>query len=279
MDRLFYFIYQYRAFFMFVVLEVFCFWLVVENNHYQGARFFNSSNSVVAVLNSFSQGIRDYFLLRDVNTTLAEENAILRRQLEEENQMLQSFDSLATKDTTWTKRFDFVSAKVVNNHVDHAKNFITINKGENAGLQPGMAVISSRGAVGKVKLVSKHYGVVTSLLHIDVMVSATLKRTGHFGTIQWDGMDPSVVKFKYIPRHVVPQVGDTVVTSGFNAIFPEGIVVGTIASATLRDEAIEYDIDVKLSQDFRQLSYVTVIKSELKHEQDSIERVVNELEK
>ena len=279
MERLFYFIYQYRAFFTFVVLEVFCFWLVVENNAYQGAKFFNSSNTVVASLNNFSQSIRDYFLLRDVNTTLAEENAILRRQVEQNNQRVQAFDTLALRDSSLIKRFDFVSAKVVNNHVDQFKNFITINKGRDAGIEAGMAVISPLGVVGKVKLVSNHYGVVTSLLHIDLMVSAVLKRTGHYGSVQWDGHDPGIVKFKYIPRHVNPMVGDSVVTSGFNAIFPEGVMIGTIIDKKLDNEALSYDLSVRLSQDFRKLSYVTIVRSELKQEVDSLEQVVNAMER
>lgn len=279
MERLFYFIYQYRAFFTFVVLEVFCFWLVVENNQYQGARFFNSSNTVVASMNNFSQSVRDYFLLHDVNATLAEENATLRRRLEQDNQLLQAFDTRALRDSALIKRFDFVSAKVVNNHIDLSKNYITINKGTDAGLQPGMAVISPLGAIGKVKTVSNHYSVVTSILHIDVMLSAVLKRTGHFGTIQWDGRNAYFTKFKFIPPHVKPMVGDSIVTSGYNAIFPEGIMIGTITEFSLKDEAIAYDIDVKLSQDFRKLSFVTVVKSTLKHEQDSLEQVVTVLER
>ncbi|HEY3403024.1 MAG TPA: rod shape-determining protein MreC, partial [Ohtaekwangia sp.] len=220
MERLFLFIYQYRAFFTFLVLELFCAWLIVNNNSYQGARYFNSSNAVVASMNNFSQSIRDYFLLRDVNAALAEENAELRKQIEQNNQRLQVLDTLTLSDSLLITRFDFVSAKVVNNQVDRFKNFVTINKGEDAGLKPGMAVISPFGAVGKVKVVSNHYSVVTSILNIDVMVSALLKRTGHFGTIQWEGRDPDRISYKYIPRHVNPAVGDTVVTSGYSAVFP-----------------------------------------------------------
>jgi rod shape-determining protein MreC len=278
MDRLFYFLYQYRAFFTFLVLELFCAWLVVENNQYQGARFYNSSNTVVASLNNVSQNIRDYFTLRDVNVTLADENAYLRKQLEHDNQRLQILDTLTLMDSALISRFDFVSAKVVNNQVDRFKNFITINKGEDAGLQPGMAVISSSGVVGKVKAVSNHYSVVTSLLNIEVMVSGLLKRTGHFGSIQWGGRDPDRVNFLYIPRHVKPVVGDTVVTTGYSAVFPEGIMIGTVDEVRLTDEALFYELKVKLSQDFRKLAFVTIVKSQLKHEQDSIEQIVKEME-
>jgi rod shape-determining protein MreC len=279
MERLIYFIYQYRSFFTFLALELLCAWMIIENNRYQGAKFFNSSNSTIATLNNFSQGIRSYFLLSDVNSILAEENAVLRRKLEQGNQRLLLFDTLSVRDSAMVSRFDFVSAKVVNNQVDRFKNFITISKGENAGIKPGMAVISPEGVVGKVKVVSERFSVVTSLLNIDVMVSGLLKRTGHFGTVQWSGRNPDEVNFLYIPRHVKPILGDTVVTSGYNAVFPEGVMVGTISDIKLSDEALFYELKIRLSQDFRKLSFVTVIKSQLKHEQDSLEQVVLDMEK
>ena len=279
MERLFLFIYQYRAFFTFVVLELFSFWLIVQNNQYQGAKFFNSSNTVVASINNFSQSIRDYFLLSEVNRTLAEENAFLRRQVEVQKNQLQNAHQVTYSDSVTASRFEFISAKVVNNQVDRFKNFITINKGDDAGIQPGMAVISPLGAVGKVKQVSNHYSVVTSILHIDYMISAVLKKTNHFGSVQWDGTDPDFTRFNHIPRHVQLEIGDSVVTSGFNAIFPEGILIGTISEKHLSPEALTYDLKVSLSQDFRKLSYVSVVKSYLKNEQDSLEFEVQQLER
>jgi rod shape-determining protein MreC len=279
MERLFLFIYQYRAFFTFVVLELFCFWLIVQNNQYQGAKFFNSSNTVVASINNFSQSIRNYFLLSEVNSQLAEENAELRKQVELQKNQLQNSHQITYSDSVLASRFEFISAKVVNNQVDRFKNFITINKGEDAGIEPGMAVISPLGAVGKVKKVSNHYSVVTSILHIDYMVSAVLKKTNHFGSIQWNGRNPDFTKFNHIPRHVKVEVGDSVVTSGFNAVFPEGILVGRVSEVNLSPESLTYDLTVSLSQDFRKLSYVSVVKSFLKTEQDSLELEVQELEK
>lgn len=272
MERLFLFVYQYRAFFMFVVLEVFCFWLIIENNQYQGAKFFNSSNTVVASINNFSQSIRDYFLLSDVNRTLAEENAELRRLVEQQKLLIERTHEVPLTDTALSSRYEFVSAKVVNNQLDRVKNFLTINKGKDAGLEPGMAVISPLGVVGKVKNVSGHFSVVTSILHIDYMISAMLKKSNHFGSVQWNGRDPGFTKFNYIPRHVKPAIGDTVVTTGFNAVFPEGIMVGIISEINLSPEALTYDITLELSQDFRKLSYVTVVKSKLKDEKDDVER-------
>lgn len=270
MERLFLFFYQYRAFFTFIFLEVVCAWLIIENNQYQSARFFNSSNGLVASLNNISQDIREYFLLRNINSTLAEENAYLRSKLEQFNQLEHYAGKRLIKDSIVIKQFDFISAKVVNNSVDRFTNYLTINKGSTEGIAPGMAVISPLGAVGKVKVVSKHFSVVTSILHKDYRLSVAMPRTGYFGSVRWDGRNPEIVKLEFVPRHVNPMKGDTVVTSSYNAIFPEGIMVGVIEEVK-QDETLFYDLSVRLSQDFRKLSFVEVVRSHLKHEQDSLE--------
>ena len=86
MERLFNFVYQFRAFFTFFALEIFCAWLIVENNQYQSTKFFNSSNRVSANILGFSQGVREYFSLREINTGLATENAALLKKIYQRNQ-------------------------------------------------------------------------------------------------------------------------------------------------------------------------------------------------
>ncbi len=269
MQRLFNFFYEYRAFFTFLLLEVFCAWLLIKNNQYQSTRFFNSSNHLAANIIGFSQNAREYFSLRQINEEISRENAQLRMQIELQNQSLET--SHVLKDSL--VRYDFVSAKVINNSVAQFKNYITINRGKDAGLKPGMAAISTFGAVGKVKSVSEHFAVLISILNIDEQVSSVLKRTSNFGTIQWDGTDTREVNLLYVPRHVEPQVGDTVVTSGFNAVFPQGVMVGIVKDVKLKKEALFYDIRVELAQDFRRLSFVKIVRSKLKSEVDSLETV------
>jgi rod shape-determining protein MreC len=278
MERIFLFIYHYRAFFTFLLLELFCSWLIIENNQYQGAQYFNSSNSFVASVNGFSKNLNDYFFLREVNRVLAEENTALRKQLEQQIQLAQLPDSTSV-DSAVVNRFDFVSAKVVNNSVDRSTNFLTINIGKSSGIEPGMAVISPEGAIGKVKIVSQHFSVVISLLNIDLMVSGRMKRTGYFGTIKWDASSSDYTNFEFIPRHVKPVVGDSIITSGYSGVFPEGILIGTIAEVNLKQESPFYDLRVKLAQDFRKLSYVSVVKSNLLHELDSLEMSIPELKR
>ena len=100
-----------------------------------------------------------------------------------------------------------------------------------------------------------------------------IKRTGYFGTAQWDGTNPRLIDLRYIPRHVNPVVGDTVVTSGYNAVFPEGVMIGVIKEVSLKEEALFYNIKVELAQDFGKLAFVEIVKSNLKHEKDSLEHL------
>ena len=70
----------------------------------------------------------------------------------------------------------------------------------------------------------------------------------------------------FVPRHINLEQGDTIVTSGYNSIFPENILVGFIDEFSLVENASFYDIDVQLSNDFSKLAYVYVIKNPLKEE-------------
>jgi rod shape-determining protein MreC len=247
--------------------------MVVGNNQYQSTTYFNTSSRMAANIISASQSIREYFSLRDINGELANENTGLRKKLDQRNQSLYFMELNSIKDSALVNRFDYVSAKVINNSIRYYKNFITINRGKANGLEPGMAAISPHGAVGKIKSVSEHYAVLISLLNIDDQVSSMIKRTGHFGTVQWDGTDPRLIDLKYIPRHVELKVGDTIVTSGYNAVFPEGIMIGVIKNYKLNEEAQFHTIKVELSQDFGKLSFVEIVKSNLRQEKDSLEQL------
>jgi len=82
-------------------------------------------------MNNFSQGVRDYFQLREVNQMLAEENAALKEKINQQVQFAAALDSTGlVQDSVLIKQYEFESAKVVNNHVDFFKNYLTIDKGE-----------------------------------------------------------------------------------------------------------------------------------------------------
>ena len=150
-------------------------------------------------------------------------------------------------------------------------NYMTLDAGMNQGIQPGMGVISGAGVVGQVKSASGNFATVTSLLHRNLMISSSISRTKTLCTVQWDGISPLQADLKYVPRHIPIQVGDSITTSGFNSIFPDHIMIGTIASIELEDNDVFYDAKIDLSVDFSSINFVFVVENLLIEEQDSLE--------
>lgn len=266
MFRLFQFIYATRNTLVFVLLEIICVALIASNNSYNGARLAGTSNYFFGSILSGVAHVKEYLGLRETNAALAFENARLKN-------LLQKYDHRPT-DSTHHLVLKFLEARMINNSILNEKNYFTIDKGEASGIHPGMGVISRLGVVGKIKYASPHFAVGVSLLHVNNQVSCMLKRGSNVGTLQWDGQDIRIVKLKYIPRHVTPVVGDTIVTSFYNAVFPPGLPVGTVHRAELKTDASFYDIDVALFNDFTKLHYVDVVINPLKKEKDSVEQII-----
>jgi len=278
MQRLFLFLYQYRAFLTFLALEVFCSWLIIENNTYQGAKYFNSSNRLAANILQTTNSITEYFNLKEVNDELVKENAELKTELRMLNQSLFNPEISIVSDFTILNKYSYQRAKVINNSTRRFNNYITIDRGTKDGIQADMAVIGNDGVVGKVKATSENFSVITSILHSDVLVSSRIKRTGDLCTTKWGGKDPKKADLLYVPLHVNIQEGDTIVTSGFNAVFPEDIPIGVIRSFKAEEDAQFYNVEIELASDINKLSFVYIVKNRLKVEQDSLEIITDQLQ-
>jgi rod shape-determining protein MreC len=295
MHSLLTFLYNYRSSFLFILLESLSIFFIVNNNSYHQAAVLNSSNRVVASIMNTTNSVSEYFSLKEVNQRLAAENARLHElmiqgesanpdsPLMKDSLALEALaeDSIfvlpqirSSSDSLRMRQFAFIPAKVVDNTVHRAKNYVTINKGRLDGIEPDMGVISPDGVVGKVKDVSDHFSVITSVLHTDMYVSALVKRSNTLGSIVWEGIEPRTAGLENIPIHINIINGDTIVTSGYSGIYPPNTMVGTVAEVRPEEDAAFYDIDINLSNDFYRLSYVYVVKNLLRQEQDSLELII-----
>ena len=269
-------IHSYRAFLIFLFIEFVCFWLLVRSNPYHSAAYFHTSSAIVGNIYQTKTNITQYFNLPSVNEELANDNARLR-ELISQSQVPIIVDSKADSLQLSKAEYDygFLSAKIINNSTQLDHNFLTINKGRSNGVEAGMGVISANGVVGKVMSVSDNFSTVSSLLNTDVFVAAVITRTRSFGSIHWDGRDALTTKLMYVPSHIVLEKGDTVVTSGFNSIFPENIMIGYIEDYSLQTDSF-YDIDISLFNDFSTLSYVYVVRNPRREERINLENEIKE---
>ncbi|MFO7368733.1 MAG: rod shape-determining protein MreC [Bacteroidales bacterium] len=274
MRNLLRFIVKHHFLILFLLIEIFSLFLLFSANPYQKVKFYNASHRLSGRISARVENFRDYFSLHYENRQLAEENSRLYNRLKS-SYAIPLLDTMLISDSVTKRKFLFLNARVINNTVNKQFNFITLDKGYRGGVGPDMAVFSTEGIVGIVKSVSADYSSVLSLLNRDFTVSAKIKKNGYFGPLSWNGNSTQHAMLVDIPHHVDVAKGDTIVTSGFGGVFPEGLMIGVINSFRLKGGNY-YEIRVELSTDFRRLDYVQVIRNLPKPEIDSLENAASQ---
>ncbi len=246
--------------------------MVARYNKKQNEIYQSSANLVSGYIYENASTIRNYFSMQAVADNLAHENAELRTQLEaskyiavqERGKVIFPLDtSTIRRDTSPRKdviqQFNYISAEVVSNSIARTDNYLTINRGSNHGIQVGMGVISPDGIVGIVRNVTPHYAQVMSILNKRSSISAMIKRNRYFGSLVWDGINPSIMTLDNVPKHADLIRGDTIITSGFSDAFPGGVRIGRIVDFKVRNGF--FAIDVELWNDLSNIRYVYVVEN------------------
>jgi rod shape-determining protein MreC len=275
---------------VYLILLIFSLTLVFNSNYFHKSKVLIFSNSIANYSTENFNYLNEYFELKKINSSLLEENLVLKNQLEKINKNI-SLDSLTNIN------FSYKNAKVISNNLSSFKNRLVINKGIKDGLKTEMGVISSDGIVGIIDNTTKRYSSIMSILNIEMKINAKVKRTEHFGTLEWDGFDTRHLTLNDISETAKIKVGDSIITGGMSLIFPEGINIGTISKIisqnethsntkgkaikiSVRDDSIiDYDIrenylniEVKLHNDMSNLNNVYIIESFNKKEFQKIKK-------
>ena len=263
MHNLLEFLAKYNHWFLFVVLEVVSFVLLFQFNSYQGSVWFSSANVVSGKLYEWDSNVETFFSLTKVNQELTQRNAYLEQQVQQLSEKLTD----ATKDSIWVHRnqmallqnYHLIPAKVVANSIDKPSNLMTIDKGRADGVRKDMGVVCGTGVVGIVYLVSDHYSVVIPVLNTKSNISCMIQHRGYFGYLRWKGGASEYAYLEDVPRHAHFKLGDNVVTSGYSAVFPQGILVGKVLHVFNSADGLSYRVQLKLSTDFAKLRDVCVV--------------------
>ena len=276
MRNLLNFFLKYNDWFLFILLEVMSLALLFRFNNYQGSAFFTSSNQFVGMVYEAANKVTGYFHLKTINDELVQKNLELQLQMES---LRSSLMELAADSTEFGRMkaealtgYDIYRAKVINNSLTHADNYITIDKGENDGIRCEMGVVNGSGVVGIVYKTSANYSVVIPILNSKSSISCKIKRSDYFGFLKWDGGLSQYATVKDMPRHSLFSLGDTIVTSGHSAVFPGGIPIGTVEDMSDSHDGLSYLLKVKLFTDFGRLNDVRVIARKGQEEQLELEK-------
>jgi rod shape-determining protein MreC len=137
---------------------------------------------------------------------------------------------------------------------------ISINKGEDDGVEKNMAVVAPDGAIGRVLKVYSNASQVLLVTDYSSSIDAVIQRSRVRGIVSGRGSDGLVLRFVANDGDVVK--GDMVVTSGLSGIFPKGQIVGKVEK--VKGGGRDFFKDVKLSSfvDFLRLEEVLIIKKD-----------------
>ncbi len=289
MRNIFLFIRRYFTFFTFLILQVVALWFMISYNRFHRAKFLGMANEMTGFFNKQYNKVEDYISLNEENRRVHKFNDsllnLLPRNFMKRDTGMEIIKAPGSYDTTGQyRRYYSRPATVIYNTVNATKNYIQISRGSNQGIKDNMAVISSDGyVVGVVVNVSANFSQVMSLLHVQSTVSVSLKKTGDFGTVEWDGKDPRFLLLKKIPKTVDIQLGDTVLTSSVSFNFPPGYMVGTISDKKLDNTTGMYLLKVKTAANFYNLQQVHVIENTEREEQlqlfDDTKKKIEEIKK
>ena len=277
MRNVFLFIRRFFNLLAFLGLQVFALSFLVKYNNHHRATFLGIANELTGRINSQYDILEDFFQLKEENARVHHMNDSLMNLLKS-NYLYVDTGAKEVTDTTHYdtlpgyRRYLWREARVINNSVNSQKNYIQLNRGARDSIKDNMAVINSDwGAVGIVVNVSENFSQVMSLLHVQTKVNASLKKTGDFGTIEWDGLDPNFLLLRGIPKSIQLQKGDTVLTSVYSSIFPPGMFIGTV-DGILEDKTTNfYILKIKTAVNFYNLQQVFVVENLQREEQNKLD--------
>lgn len=234
------------------------------------------SMAVNGYLSEKVSGVKHFWNLPEENSALLAENARLKNQLAQRSVYTVTSDSLKTRiDSVYRQKFTYLPAEVIDYSLRKKDNYFLINKGKKDGVKEDMAVLSPYGVVGAVLSASENYSSVISVLHSQTNIKARVKGLEYFGIVVWPGDDHRELSLTEIPKYLKVEVGDTVMTAGASAAYPEGIPIGKVTTLTPNDDTGDFEITVTTFDDLATVRGVYVVENLHKLEIDTIKAVEN----
>ena len=271
MKHLLEFLWRFRHWLLFIVLEALSLALLLHFNSYQRSVWLSSAGRVAGIVYEWADGVTSYFRLKGVNEDLSRRNAWLEERVSVLERHLREAGDTSAAALQLPPPYQTIRARVIKNSLNLVDNYITLDQGAAAGIRPDMGVAGTQGVVGIVYKVSSHYALVLSVLNSRSNISCMIQGSGYFGYLRWEGGDPRYAWLEDLPRHAEFELGDTVVTSGYSAIFPQGVMVGTVDDTVDADDGLSYRLKIRLATDFGRVDAVRVLARTGREEQKRLE--------
>lgn len=239
-----------KHFILFLSLFSFSLILIFSNSRYHNSLVLNSTNSLTGKIFETTNFISSYFNLKNENESLNEENTELKK-------LIYNY----SKSTVDDVKYEVFRSKVIKNSYSLNNNYLTINIGNIDSIAEDMGVVSNKGIIGITDRVSKNYSRVISVLNTKLNLNAKLKKSNHFGILNWNGLNYSTVQLIDLPKQTKISIGDTIITGGNSFIFPEGVLIGNVSSFKLDDTQNYIEAEISLFNDMTNIKNVYIIRN------------------
>ncbi len=195
--------------------------------------------------------------LREQNEQLTAEVA----KLTEAEKTAERLEGLLGLQSTYS--LESTAARIVGGSSDAWSQTVTIDKGTIDGLEVGMAVCNSGGAIGQIVEVSASSSTVRLLTDENSGISAMVQRSRAQGILQ--GQPDGSLLLNYVTADSDVSVGDIVITSGLGGVFPKGLPLGTVTSVNRASNATYYTVTVRaqsLAENNEEVLVITSVAAE-----------------
>jgi rod shape-determining protein MreC len=231
--------------------------------------FFAPLQEAFTTAAGFVSGIwRNYFDLvgvaekaQELSRQLSQARADLNRYEEtrQANQRLRSLLGFRTRTVG-----DAIAAEVVGRDPSPWFKTIIINKGTTDGVAKASPVVVPEGIVGLVVAVTGHYAKVLLIIDQNSAVDAKVQATRARGIVKGDPTGRG--SFNYVLRKHDISLGDSVITSGLDGVFPKGLPIGRVSEIVRLSAGIFQEIAITPYVDFETLEEVLVLPPPEQHD-------------
>jgi rod shape-determining protein MreC len=213
-----------------------------------------------AIVSAVRGGWTNYVSLRDVqaeNQTLRQQLDAAQLQLQEQRALAErSRGLLATLGLRDRSHLQTIAAEVIGAGASPDFKSVTIDKGTADGVRPDMAVMAPGGVVGRVVVPSGRAAKVQLLIDRSAAAGVLIERSRSQGVAV--GAGDGLLRMEYVSEVADVSVGDTVVTSGIDGIYPKGFVVGKVEAVEKSGNSYK-EILVRPAVDFSSVEEVLVV--------------------
>ncbi len=219
---------------------------------------------------AIDETVGGFFAYFTEKEALQKENESLKQQLSQLNSEVTQMDEISMENIRLREllnykeetrgQYNLQLAGIIAENNTNLQHTITLDKGGNDGVKTGMTVLNHEGLIGRITAVMPDSSEVILLPDRESAIGARVWSTREvIGVVEGDGSGSSNLQMIHLPHDADLYVGDSLVTSGLDAVFPAGIQIGEVTAIEYSANGLTKTATVKPHVDFHKLEEVFIL--------------------